>query len=335
MIPCCFHPTRVVVVDDNHEFLRSLRRSLSTSQASYEFFKTPQKALDYLNEVYQPDPFPNRFVSAFPTNVPECHSFDVDVVHTHHEAYHPNRFEEISVVIVDYAMPGKTGIDFCREIKDPNIQKILLTGVGDEHVAIQAFNEGIINHYIRKQDPAMPALINQAVENAQWRYFNQFSDMALKAIRAAQPHVRAIDDPDFHHFFKNLLKEHNFKEAYLCESTGSYVFLTEDGNTYALVVSHADQFKQYAEIGGFDSIVEPDIVQALQDQKKMLFYRNRDATDALEAEEWKNHLYPPQILQGKLGTYYYILEPDLFDIDKTRILPFAAYKEARVSEIKE
>ena len=334
MIPCCFHPTRVVVVDDSHEFLGSLRRNLSTSQASYEFFKTPQKALDYLNEVYQPDPFPNRFVSAFPTHVPECHSFDVDVVHTHHEVYRPGRFDEISVVIVDYSMPGKSGVEFCHQIKDSNIQKILLTGVGDENVAIQAFNEGVINQYIRKQDHTMSELVNQAVENAQWRYFNRFSEMPLKAIRTAQPNARAIDDPDFHGFFKRLLKEHDFKEAYLCESMGSYVFLTEDGDTHALVVSDAEQFKQYAEIGGFDNIARPDVVQALHDRKKMLFYRNRDATETLDAGEWQNHLYPPKTLQGKLGTYYYILEPNLFDIDKTRVLPFADYKAGRSSEIE-
>lgn len=62
MIPCCFHPTRVVLVDDDPDFLNNLSSSLSSNSASYQHFNDPEKALRYLNEVYKPNPFPNRYI---------------------------------------------------------------------------------------------------------------------------------------------------------------------------------------------------------------------------------------------------------------------------------
>ena len=332
MIPCCFHPTKVVVIDDNSEFLRSLNQDLSKTHASYQYFKNPQKALQYINETYKPDPFPNRYIESLDEEQWEHRQLDVNIIDTHHEIYRTERFEEISTIIVDHSMPGMSGLQLCKQIKDSNIQKILLTGVADEHIAIHAFNEGIIHHYIRKQDMDMSDQLNQAVENAQWRYFNKLSEVAIKAITTADRTLNPIVDPKYHDFFKKLMKRGKFIEAYLCESMGSYLFLTQEGAAHGLVVNNEVQLEDAADSGEAQNI-ESSLLQELRERKLMMWFHSSQGILEPKAKDWKNHVYPPHTLQGMQETYYYIFGPDIFDIDHSRILPFGEYKSCNVFEV--
>ncbi|MFX0210309.1 MAG: response regulator [Candidatus Hodarchaeota archaeon] len=57
------------------------------------------------------------------------------------------------LVLVDYSLPGKSGIDVIREIKllDPEIPVVMITGLGSEKIAVQAMKLGI-KDYLTKDD---------------------------------------------------------------------------------------------------------------------------------------------------------------------------------------
>jgi hypothetical protein len=80
MIPCCFHPTRVIVIDDNEEFLKSLYLNVPTEHASYQLYKSPQKSLHYLNEVHRPNPFPNRYIQSLDEEEREHRLLDINII---------------------------------------------------------------------------------------------------------------------------------------------------------------------------------------------------------------------------------------------------------------
>ena len=44
----------------------------------------------------------------------------------------------ISTVIVDYDMPSQNGIDFCRQLSDLPIKKVMLTGRADYKLAVDS-----------------------------------------------------------------------------------------------------------------------------------------------------------------------------------------------------
>ncbi|MBI3592103.1 MAG: response regulator [Nitrospirae bacterium] len=58
---------------------------------------------------------------------------------------------DIDIVILDYMLPGETGLDILRMIKStkPSIPVILITAYGDEEVAINALRFGA-KDYIKK-----------------------------------------------------------------------------------------------------------------------------------------------------------------------------------------
>ena len=71
--------------------------------------------------------------------------------------------QDISVLFIDYHMPEITGIDFLREIRHLPIKKALITGEQDYKVAIDAFNSGLVDAYVRKDDPMFPDKIQNIV----------------------------------------------------------------------------------------------------------------------------------------------------------------------------
>lgn len=157
-IPTCYFPSTVLFVDDNRDFLLNFVLQLDEGLA-YRIFDNPRHALDYIHNKHceldlisqhcipEVQPAKNRRY--------QQHGNRLDLSAIHAEVYNPYRFSEISVVVVDYAMPGIDGLEFCRMIENTNVKKILLTGQADEKLAIQAFNEGVIHRYIKKKATRM------------------------------------------------------------------------------------------------------------------------------------------------------------------------------------
>lgn len=77
----------------------------------------------------------------------------------------PERHALSHVCVVDFSMPGMDGLQALSELTDWPGARILLTGQADERVAVGAFNRGLIDHYIPKQDPDVAARLTEAIES--------------------------------------------------------------------------------------------------------------------------------------------------------------------------
>lgn len=62
------------------------------------------------------------------------------------------RNSAVDLAVVDYLMPGMTGLDFLLHLRDlqPEATRILLTGYADKQSAIRAINEIGLFHYVEK-----------------------------------------------------------------------------------------------------------------------------------------------------------------------------------------
>ncbi|HVO20400.1 MAG TPA: response regulator, partial [Anaeromyxobacter sp.] len=60
--------------------------------------------------------------------------------------------ETVQVVVSDYRMPGMSGVEFLRAVKDrwPRIQRVLLTGQADSTAIEEAVNQSEIFRFIWK-----------------------------------------------------------------------------------------------------------------------------------------------------------------------------------------
>lgn len=323
MIPCCFHPTRVVIVDDRYELINSFDIDLPKSHMTFDSFQSPQNALHYMNEIYHPDPFPSRYI-ANSREGQRKRRFAFDI---HAEIYRPQRFEEISTVVANFSSSSQdmTGIEFFEKVKNPDIQKILLVDAGQEEIATQALKTGLIHDYISKQDHNWNVQLLEALQNAQWQYFTKLSEVFMQSVGAANASSHALIDPNFQKFFKAILTENSFTEAYLCETTGSYLFLDQQAQDHGLVVNIAEQLDTWVRTGQSKGISLP-LLKALKDRKKMICYHTRIGSLEPDKSHWEIYAHPANKLKGQRNLFYYAFAPNMYDIDLERILPFEEYR---------
>ena len=198
------------MIDDNVEFLKSIAIGLPAEAATYNFFSDPQRALQLINDKYQGNEVADGLVNLIDEEEFEHRTLDVNVRDIYRIMYNRARFQQISTVVVDYHMPGMDGIEFCKSIKNSNIQKILLTSIVDESKAIEVLNEGLIHTFIRKQSPNVMQLMSQALTQAQHRYFLNFSHI-IQQVVTKSPEESALGDPSFIDLFHKIA--HKFESS--------------------------------------------------------------------------------------------------------------------------
>jgi len=113
-------------------------------------------------------------------------SFDIDNVCCVEEAFKKLSRQQYDVVISDYEMPNKNGLQFLKELRDKKnrIPFILFTGKGREEVVIEALNLGA-DHYVNKQGSPetvyseLAHLVSSAVEKQRAKFKNENDSLAL------------------------------------------------------------------------------------------------------------------------------------------------------------
>lgn len=107
-----------------------------------------------------------------------------------------HRYGLPSIAVVDYAMPAANGLEVLKASPPWPPYRILLTGKADEHTAVAAFNEGLIDRYVTKQHPDLVQHLIRALRKHYsapmdfhegiWRNALQASQQQALQDRAAQ-----------------------------------------------------------------------------------------------------------------------------------------------------
>jgi len=151
-LPLISYPTKIVILDDDPLFTDALSESLKNDYSLLKF-NDPNQCINFFKQ-YTPLSSNLRFVRG--CNELENYNtsghlpVDIDFSALKEFRTKENRMDEVSVILVDYNMPGMNGLEFCRQLKSLPAKKILLTGEASEKVAVTAFNEGYIDCYIKK-----------------------------------------------------------------------------------------------------------------------------------------------------------------------------------------
>lgn len=321
-IPSFYFPTTVLMIDDNVEFLKSIAIGLPAEAATYNFFSDPQRALQLINDKYQGNEVADGLVNLIDEEEFEHRTLDVNVRDIYRIMYNRARFQQISTVVVDYHMPGMDGIEFCKSIKNSNIQKILLTSIVDESKAIEVLNEGLIHTFIRKQSPNVMQLMSQALTQAQHRYFLNLSHI-IQQVVTKSPEESALSDPSFIDLFHKIAHKFKAVEYYLTEFLGSFVFLDADGNHYGLFTRIKEQIDFYCESKEADQ-APTEIIQALRSGAQILCHHNENNCSLPDGRVWEQYLFEAQKISGK-SDYYCAYAPGMFDVRTRNVMSFNDY----------
>ena len=303
-IICFYHPTSVVIVDDNTVFLENLPENLS-GISQYKLFNFPEKALAYLEEqkksLLTSDDFSGKTDDlatgkALNINLPKIRSL----------AENKHRFETPLVIIVDYDMPEMNGLEFCQKL-DGQYKKIMLTAAADDKLAVQAFNDGIIDKFIAKDDPNIFEKIDRAVHSLQQSYFATLSTPIAKELTTTPSSFFA--NPIFQDFLKDFMQKNNINEFYLTDSVGSFLLIDKRNERFWLSVQSDRQIENYLQIIQDDDNAPKEIINALDKKEKLLcLFSEEDFNQPVE--NWGAYLHAAHKIEGLNYAYYSFVKKD-------------------------
>jgi len=323
-VPCCYFPTTVVFVDDDSIFLEHLPLTLSSSKTSFpQFFTYPLQALEFINASPSQGAFIKRSLLSAAEEDYEHRVIDVSVPIIHHEVFNSQRSKEISVIIVDQIMPQLTGLELCRQLVHPSIKRIMLTGEADEKFAIRAFNEGLIDHFIRKDSETFNDDLNKALETLQYEYFVNLSQIILQSLATDSKRSSPLNDPAFIKFFTDLCRQEHIEEYYLLDISGSFLLVDDKKKLRWLIVKTHEELNLLAGHADAQDSLDHILRPVRQRQSLLYFY---DPEDSLApVKEWVSFMYPVQgTIKGQQDTYYYSLQSQVnapsFDAHKVALL---------------
>ena len=213
-----------------------------------------------------------------------------------------SRQQRVSVAVVDYDMPKMTGVEFCRAIRDLPVKTILLTGKAGLETAIAAFNEGVIDCFLQKQDQSVTYALRREIKRLQNEYFAEVSAPINSAMSLQKPCF--FLDPSFVELFKEVAEKNDIVEHYVCASPPGVMMRDADGNESFLLISDADAMKTQCEAAETYS-APADMVQLLRTRKAHAWFPTQEGLYHPDYESsWARFIWPAQVLPGS-GAWSY------------------------------
>ncbi len=320
-IPCCYFPTKVIIIDDNKEFSNHLSFALNKKFHS-ERFASPTAALTYLRDNGElAKTLLNKYICVSEEQYsPSAVTVDVHVASLHEELYtQPIRFDLPVVLVVDYAMPGMNGLEFCAALADLPYKKIMLTGEADYDFAVEAFNLGKFDRFVKKTEENYLTKIQTYIQELNIAYFNGLSQSMLGML--GQKGQDVLHSSAFIHKFNEIVVERGIVEFYLADDMGSYIFLDAKGRVGQLILRAEDDMRFFAELAENDGM--ESMAEAIADGKKMPGLIGGE--DGLApAQEWT--LCDANVLPEGDNTYYYaVIDEAGFEGHKEMPLSYQQY----------
>lgn len=327
-LPATLYPTTICAIDDDSVFLNTLELRLGEMRR-FKLFSSPQEAIHFLTKEYKPHDFIKEVVQSREHENTDQHLLNINIPKIREFAYNQRRFEEISVIILDFSMPGLRGDEVAEALKGLPFEIILLTGEANNEIAVDLFNRHLITNFIRKDRPDMFQKLDEVLTNMQINYFQKKTSMICKSIieqeqRKDSTQPSCLHDTTFiRHFSKNLA-EHWIVEYHLMDTNGSFILLDFDGSPACFLVKKSEHMRMLQKL---TETAGPELDSKLKAQIKNreLILHNFDDADKDKPGTW-SHLYPATRIPGKTDYFCsYVSTAPSSAIDNTKILSFKDY----------
>ncbi len=329
-LPIYHHPSLTVLIDDSDSFLKSLSFQLDPALASKAFHDT-RSAIDWLDGQGQRGDARNSRLHAsydtYPASHEECNvAFDIEQIHR--ISFEPKRFMTPSVLVVDYSMPQMNGVELCEALRHLPCKKILFTGAADEKVAVDAFNRGLIDRYIKKSDDDALDKLEAQIVALQREYFAARSD-PLRDMLTLHNYA-FVSDPVFAALVRELVRTHRIVEHYIYSNPPGILMYDADGQAQLLVVETEASMNSHYEVA-CDNDAPESLLMALRERCIVPWFREGDGMYAAAfANGWHKFIAPAQVCQGSQPFYWALfkLEPGQLDEPAASFSDYLRQREA-------
>jgi CheY-like chemotaxis protein len=318
-----YHPSTAVFVDDSADFLLNISLQLDPKLA-FRLFSSPQAALEFIHHPLQHSSEPGAFFLPYHghEDVASTHRIlDVDFGRITERIHDAARFQQVSVVVVDYDMPAMNGLEFCRQLQATGIRKILLTGKADETIAIEAFNRGEIDRFIVKQRSDAVAQLNREIDFLQPAFFKD-KEASISTAVAISPY-QFLQDEIFVEALATEMKALGIVEYYLSAEPKGILMLDQEGSSWLLAVMSDEDLNAQYEIAEIEGAPLP-MLAAMQNEVCLPYFGKAGSYYSSRCQDWRACIHPATAIKSKQNYRYAIIKaPAGFDLSE--VLPYSQY----------
>lgn len=208
-------------------------------------------------------------------------------------------FLPVSVVVVDHCMEPKNGLEICKNIKSPFIQKILISNFVKNEQAIDALNSELIDFYICKMDNQFISKLTSAIKECRKRFFLKLSTTKFNLLNENS----LFSEPSIQSLISKISKD--FKAPYYYSSKDLKQIVFSTGNKIDKVTLSIFDENEINEISeSFHA--ETATPQMLSLLKSRTVIPLREDCSIPDGEHWANNLKPLNIIPG-MKEYYYAI----------------------------
>lgn len=307
-LPVYQHPGTIVLVDDDINFLRSMRFQLG-ARVPCRIFNDAADALAWL-----------RLQNLGASGLQDCFSPEVEstsaepppisvALHIEQLCRIPlraQRFMTPTVLVADYSMPHIDGLRLCEAAADLPCKKILLTGVADERVAVDAFNRGLIDRYVRKGDADALDRLDAELACLQRLWFMEQSH-TLRALLPLHDYG-LLNDPAVARLVGELAGAHRFVEHYLHRDPPGFLMFDAQARACLLVIETEAGLQAHYEMA-CDSSAPLALRGALARREVVPNFSGGDGMySSAFGRDWQQYTAPAQVCHGREDYYWALFE---------------------------
>lgn len=294
-IPCIYYPTTVIMLDDNMFFMENIRMTISDSE-NILLFDSPSIAIDFVTSS-----------NAIPSCIDVLESIDHDEIdfdnvlsvdYTKLDSFY-NHKNQISVLVVDYSMPEINGVEFFERIKSYKSKKIMLTGSADITIALEAFNNGLIDKFLTKDVSNISVVLNDLINDVKKEFF---LDSNINLFVSSFNDIK--DNADYIAIFNSWISSKNIIKFHQVDDNGSMVGVDSSNaccNFYVLSEHKLYDYINIAEANAGSHIM----LKQLHQREKIPVVINEKNKNTPVCDWFKIMHDVNGIFEHKNNTYYY------------------------------
>ena len=287
LIPACYFSTRKILIDDDKALSSSIL--LKLRQENIQAFTSPKEALHYLTDEYQlcfneENMFSKeRFPEDYESNTIHLRNIHLDSLKT--VLLDDKYQQDISVLIVDYHMPEMNGLELLETIEQPDLKRVLITSETDYKIAVDAFNQGLIHAYIRKDEPDFTEKLLAIIKKLEWDYFLTKTTTIVEAVNQESNY---LSSNEVFSIFSQLIKKHEIISFCLLDKSGTFLMLDKNKNKKYFIMKTQDQLNEMANLAKEENASE-EIISALQQGKVIPFFGENKEFWHIPTSDWETY----------------------------------------------
>ncbi len=309
LLPLYQHPVLVVLIDDNQSYLDSITFQLD-SRLAFKTFTDIEIAIDWIKKACQHShadaSHPIHVGYDDETSCLERRNAAINLNKIYCTVFNKQRFDTPAVLVVDYAMPQMNGVQLCEALQHIPCKKILLTGQADEKVAVDAFNDKLIDQFIKKNDPRALSRLELAINSLKKVFFTEQTS-TLKELLTKHTYT-FLADAAIASLVDQLYQQYGFVEHYLFPNPSGILFIDIHGNTKLMVIETEVSLTAHYEMAQHQNAPLALLVALKSHQVIPFFSNNGGVYESNINDHWSTYCQPSQICRGSQNYYWSIFE---------------------------